>query len=129
MPSSVPIDELSPSQLYIDAGRLRNALEWFDFDDPTYDPVPVLHIENEFVLSDGHTRAFLAYLAGADMLEIVSDPDQKELNIPLYRECVGWCRDESVTQVEDLAGRVVSRDTFLEQWVARCRASPLYDED
>lgn len=129
MPSSVPIDEPHPSQLYIDASRLRNALNWFDCDDPTYDPVPVLHVEDELVLSDGHTRAFLAYLAGADTLEIVPDPDQKELNIPLYRECVGWCRDESVTQVEHLAGRVVSRDTFLEQWVARCRASPLYDED
>ena len=128
MPSSVPIDEPSPSQLYIDASRLRNALEWFDFDDPTYDPIPVLHIEDEFVLSDGHTRAFLAHLAGATTIEIVPDPGQQELNIPLYRECVDWCRNESVTQVADLAGRVVNRDTFLEQWVARCQVSPLYDE-
>lgn len=129
MPSSVPIDEPHPSQLYIDASRLGNALEWFDCDDPTYDPVPVLHIEDELVLSDGHTRAFLAYVAGANTLEIVLDPDRRELNIPLYRGCMDWCREESVTQIADLAGRVVSHDTFLDQWVARCQASPLYDEE
>lgn len=128
MSSSVPIDELRPSQLYIDASRLRNALEWFNCDDPTYDPVPVLQIEDELLLSDGHTRAFLAYIAGADTLEIVPDPDQSELNIPLYRECMDWCREESVTQVADLVGRVVSQDTFQEKWVTRCHASPLYDE-
>lgn len=129
MESSVPIDEPQPSQLFIDAQRLRNGLEWFDFENPTYDPIPVLHIDDEIVLSDGHTRAVLAYLGGANRLEIVPDPDQQELNIPLYRECVGWCRQECVTQVADLTQRVVSRPTFLEQWVARCHSSPLYDED
>lgn len=128
MSSTVPIEDPSPSQLYIDASRLRKALKWFDFDHPAYDPIPVLHIEGELVLSDGHTRAFLAHLAGATTIEIVPDPDQKELNIPLYRECLGWCREESVTQVADLTGRVVSRDAFLEQWVARCQASSLYDD-
>lgn len=94
MSSTVPIEEPSPSQLYIDASRLRNALKLFDFDQPAYDPIPVLHIEGELVLSDGHTRAFLAHLAGTTTIEIVPDPDQKELNIPLYRECLDWCRDE-----------------------------------
>lgn len=86
MPSSVPIDEPSPSQLNIDASRLRNALEWFGFDDSAYDPIPVLHIEDEFVLSDDHTRGFLAHLAGATTIEMVPDPDQQESNIPLYRD-------------------------------------------
>lgn len=129
MPSSVSIDEPQPSQLYIDADRLRDALDWFDCDDPTYDPLPVLHLGDELVLSDGHTRAFLTYLAGAETLEVVPDPDRDELNVPLYRQCVGWCREESVTRVADLVGRVVSRETFLEQWVARCEASPLHGEE
>lgn len=127
--SSVPVDEPHPSQLYIDASRLRSALEWFDCDDPDYDPIPVLRIDDHLVLSDGHTRAFLAYLSGAETLQVVPDPDREELNIPLYRECVGWCREESVTEVSDLVGRVVSRETFLEKWVDRCHASPLSDDE
>ena len=128
MTTFVPIEEPQPSQLYIDASRLQKALDWFEFDNPTYDPIPVLSIEDEVVLSDGHTRAFLAYLSGAKTIEIVQDPDRKELNIPLYRECVSWCHDESITEISHLAGRVVSRETFLDRWVARCHQSPLHEE-
>lgn len=129
MAESVPIERLQPSQLYVDGERLRDALEWFDFDRPAYDPIHVLRIDDEFVLADGHTRAFLAYLGGAPTLEVRTDPDREELNIPLYRDCVGWCRGESITTIADLAGRVVNRETFEERWVARCRASRHYNGD
>lgn len=127
MSVSVPIDEPQPSQEYIDAARLRTALDWFDFDELAYDPIPVIRLADELVLTDGHTRAFLAFLGGATTLDVIEDPDRRELNIPLYGACVDWCRDASVTRIADLAGRVVSRETFLADWVARCEASPHYD--
>lgn len=129
MTESVPIERPQPSQLYVDGERLREAVEWFDFDRPSYDPIPVLRLEGELVLADGHTRALLAYLGGASSLEIRTDLDRDVLNIPLYRECVSWCRDESITTVADLAGRVVGGETFQEEWLGRCRASPHYSED
>lgn len=125
---TVPIEHPQPSQLYVDAARLRDALGWFDPDDPTYDPIPVLHIQDEIVLADGHTRAFLAYLSGADSLEVVRDPDRTELNLPLYRECVRWCRNAGIDSVSDLDGRLVSRETFLERWVERCQSHPLANQ-
>lgn len=123
MSSTVPIDEPHPSQLYVDAARLRGVLEWFDFDAPEYEPIPVLDLDAELVLSDGHTRAVAAYLSGADTLEVVPDSDRETLDLDLYRDCVTWCREASVTRVADLVGRVVSRETFLEDWVARCQAA------
>lgn len=129
MTFSVPLTDPHPSQRYLDAGRVRAAVDWFDFDDPSYDPVPVIELGDVLVLTDGHTRGFLAYLAGADQLEVVRDPDRPDLNIPLYRECVTWCEAASVTSIPDLAGRVVSRETFRERWVARCHASPHHETE
>lgn len=127
MAERVALDARQPSQLYVDAGRLRDALEWFDADDPAYDPVPAVRLDGELVVTDGHTRAFLAHLAGANELEVVRDPDRAELNLALYRECVEWCREASVTRVSDLAGRVVSPATFRERWIGRCRAAAAGD--
>ena len=92
MSDSVRIDQPQPSQLYVDDARVRNALDWFDPDDPTYDLIPVLHIEGEIVLSDGHIRAFLAYLSGAESLEdagIQTEPNPTEFAaVPGTRQVV-----------------------------------------
>ncbi|WP_458188710.1 hypothetical protein [Haladaptatus sp. NG-WS-4] len=72
------------------------------------------------MLTDGHTRAFVAYLAGADELRVVRNTD--DVSMPAYERCVSWCEDEGVTDVSDLAGRVVTNETFEEQWVERCRS-------
>lgn len=124
MPTSALVASLQPSQLYIDADRLQGVLEWYDVEASTRQPLPVLELDDDLVLPDGHTRAFVAHLTGAESIEVVPDPDRTQLNLDLYRECVGWCRAESVTQIGDLVGRVVSRETFLHRWVDRCEASP-----
>lgn len=138
----VPIDGVQPSQLHADAGQLRAALSWFDPDDPSYDPIPVVDLDeydvaatrletppDRPVLLDGHTRALLVHLAGADSLRVHRAEPDPALDLDLYAECVRWCRAESVTRVADLVGRVVSTETFERKWVQRCHASPLYSED
>ncbi len=128
MSYTVPVDDVQPSQLYVDAESMRELLAWFDADDPSYDPIPVVELGGDRVMTDGHTRAFLAYVSGADELRVVDDPDRDELPLPLYRECVEWCRSDGVTSVADLTGRVVSHETFVEAWVQRCHDSPHYPE-
>ncbi|MFB6119404.1 histone acetyltransferase [Halosegnis sp.] len=128
MSSTVPLGAVQPSQLYLDAAKLRRAADWFDFDDPTYDPIPVLNLGGETVVADGHTRAFLAYLSGAPSLKVIPEPNREEYSMDLYRACVEWCHDEGIRAVPDFAGRVVSHQTFVDEWVARCQASPYYDD-
>lgn len=118
---AVPIDEPQPSQLYINGRKLSLAAQWFDFDDPEYDPVPVVEHDGDLTLTDGHTRAFMAHLAGAEELRVVRDTD--DLPMALYGRCVEWCVDAGVDCIGDLAGRVVNAGTFEERWVARCRAA------
>ncbi|USZ68849.1 hypothetical protein NGM10_03715 [Halorussus salilacus] len=117
----LPLSAVRPSQLYLDGRKLALATRWFDFDDPNYDPLPVREIEGRWTLTDGHTRAFVAHLAGADSLRVVEDAD--DLPMDVYRQCVEWCEAEEVTEIADLAGRVVSAEAFEERWVARCRAA------
>ncbi|WP_227354651.1 hypothetical protein [Haladaptatus salinisoli] len=119
-PFVVPLAEVRPSQLYLNAAKLASVAAWFDFEGPNYDPLPVRKIGGEWTLTDGHTRAFVAHLAGAEELRVVRDAD--DIPMPVYERCVSWCADEDVTEVADLAGRVVSESTFEERWVERCRS-------
>ena len=90
----VPCDELHPSQLYISAQKMRDVVEWFDFDDPAHDALPTYILDGNLTLSDGHTRAFVTYFGGVDSLRIqeLGDSDTEELNLELYRECLDWVR-------------------------------------
>jgi hypothetical protein len=127
MAETVPLDAPQPSQLYVDAAAVQEAIEWFDPDDPTYDPLPVLELDGDIVLADGHTRALLAHLAGAETLAVTRDVDTADLSLPLYRECVSWCRGAGVVATPDLVGRVVSHERFLDDWVERCHASSQHE--
>lgn len=133
MARRVPIDDCQPSQLLLSAKKLRGVLEWVDPDDFASDPVLVLPatdvprieataIDAPYVAIDGHTRAFVAHLCGVDTLEIrVEDERDVERNaLEIYARCVEWCLEEAVTTPADLAGRVVSHETYLEEWVERC---------
>jgi|APHM01.1.fsa_nt_gi hypothetical protein len=130
MSTTVPWEELSPSQLYISGHKMREVMEWFDFDNPTYDPFPVYILGGNLTLLDGHTRAFVAYLGGVDTLRVreLDGCDVEELNLELYRECLDWCQDEGVTDLSDFIRRVVSHTTYKEKWVDRCHSSPHYND-
>lgn len=125
-PFAVGLDAVRPSQCYLNGRKLALVTRWFDFENPNYDPLPVRQFgveggEKNWTLTDGHTRAFVAHLSGADELRVVRDTD--DLDAGVYRECIGWCEDEAVTEIPDLAGRVLNADEFEEKWVDRCRAS------
>ncbi|WP_049902712.1 hypothetical protein [Halococcus agarilyticus] len=130
----VPIETPQPTQLWLSGRKLHAASAWFDFDEPRYDPLPVLRGATAFpdrdepVLIDGHTRAFLAHLAGADEL-LIRDVSDEDHPLGLYADCVAWCERKEVTSVADFAGRVVNHETHQRRWVDRChRVASVLDE-
>lgn len=129
MATTIPCGDLHPSQLYISAQKMRDVMEWFDFDDPALDPIPTYVFDGNLTLLDGHTRAFVAYLGGIDSLRIqeLDDSDVEKLNLELYRECLVWCQEEGVTELSDFVGRVVSDTTYKTKWIGRCHSSPHYE--
>jgi len=121
-PRRIGIEDLRPSQLYLSAAKLASVLDEFDDEGPDYGPLPAFEHEGEWYLSDGHTRAFAAYLVGADRVRIERDHEVREVyDFDLYLTCIDWCREADVRTVSDLAGRVLDHETFEEQWIERCR--------
>ena len=75
------------------------------------------------LLSDGHTRAFAAWLAGETRIQVERDTEVREqYDFEVYRTCIEWCADAGVVTIPDLRGRVVEPATYEERWVERCRA-------
>ncbi|WP_435363334.1 histone acetyltransferase [Haloarchaeobius sp. DYHT-AS-18] len=122
---TLPIDEPQPSQLYLSQAKLDGVLSWCDPDDPQYDPLPVIDLDGEWTLIDGHTRAFVASLAGQTELRVIHDRDDHPRD--LYRRCVDWCREADITRIDDLHGQLVSAETYQTQWINRCQAAAKAD--
>ncbi len=110
---------MQPSQLYISEGKLRLASEWFDAHNlAKMDPIPVKLFQDRYLMTDGHTRALLAYLSGKDQIPCYLDTD--DLDMRAYALDVVWCDEEGVRSVADLATRVVSIQQYEELWRRRC---------
>lgn len=116
----LPPETLQPSQLYISRSKLDRVRAWFDPERRSvFEPVPVKRLDDALVLTDGHTRALVAHLAGWQTVPAVWDTD--DLDWEAYRVCVQWCRAEGIRAVGDLAARIVSEKDYQRLWLNRCR--------
>ena len=118
----VPIEAVRPTQLYLSTAKLAGVLEWFDADDPNYDLLPAFRYEEEWHLADGHTRAFVAALAGAEQLRLARTPVRQEHDFAVYQAAIEWCQAAGVETISDLHGRLVSPEAYERLWIDRCHA-------
>ena len=124
----VPIDQLTPSQLYISAEKLAGVRAWFDSDSLTeslarMDPIPLKRMAGRLLMLDGHTRAAAAYLAGAEALPCAWEPD--EWDWAAYAADIDLCASEGITSIASLTRRIVSGEDYRILWNERC--DRLYD--
>ena len=114
-----PIADLQPSQLYISEGKMRIVRDWFDPNNTeNFDPIPVKRFEGKILMTDGHTRAVTAHLAGWDSVPVYWDED--ELDMRAYAMDVKWCGDEGIRNPLDLARRIVPHKDYERLWRKRC---------
>lgn len=114
----VKITELFPSQLYINADKLKKIQKKFELTS-----IPIIFLENRFVMTDGHTRVVAAILNGFDEIETHIDTDN--VDIRAYRNCIQWCLDENIKSPYDLVNRIISSDRHNVLWLERCKAMQL----
>ena len=120
----LPMDALTPSQLYISEEKLQKVREWFHGNFSNMEPLPVKKLAGRLLLTDGHTRAAAAFLTGLTMLPCVWDTDN--LDWAAYAADINLCAEEGITSIARLAERIVSADDYDLLW--RKRVDAMYDE-
>lgn len=117
------LKDLQPSQFYISQAKLSNIQAWFHKDDlSNFEPLPVKVLDGIPILTDGHTRAVLAILAGLESVPLVYDEDELDWN--LYRYCVEQCTQKGIHSPYDLVDRVISAHDYEEKWIGWCDQIP-----
>lgn len=112
--------DIQPSQLYVSTAKLEKVLSWFNPEDiNSYDAIPIKKLNSRIIFTDGHTRAYAAYLKGISEIKVLWDED--DLDWDAYQICVDWCNDESITSIKGLDGRVISDEEYRVLWLERCR--------
>ena len=81
--------------------------------------MPVKELDGELILTDGHTRALVAYLKGLKKIKFVWE--DVELDWDVYRLCVKWCKKEGIFKIKDLKDRMINEEDFHRLWCKRCR--------
>lgn len=114
------LDQIQPSQLYINSEKLSNILKDYDRLKPELlEPLPVKKLGDEVILTDCHTIALVACLRGIS--EVRAYWVEEELDWDAYKICVEWCKKEGVHSIADLKGRVVSPEQFDLLWLKRAK--------
>ena len=117
------LKDLQPSQFYISQAKLSNIQAWFRKDDLShFEPLPVKVLDGIPILTDGHTRAVAAILAGLESVPLVYDEDELDWN--LYRYCVEQCSQKGIHSPYDLVDRVISAHDYEEKWIGWCEQIP-----
>ena len=113
------LKELQPSQFWISERKLKDVRAWFN---PSclsnFAPIPVKILDGIPVMTDGHTRAAAALLAGLDSVPLVWDRD--DMDWEMYRECVRACRERKIFSPEDLTSRILPEDQYHKKWDLWC---------
>ncbi|MBZ9625060.1 hypothetical protein G9F71_019645 [Clostridium sp. FP2] len=112
--------EIQPSQLYVNSMKLQKVLSWFKPEDiNSYEAIPIKKLNNKIIFTDGHTRAYAAYLNGINEIKVYWDED--DLDWDAYQICVDWCINENINSIVDLEKRIISDEEYKVLWLQKCK--------
>lgn len=123
-----PIIELGISQLYLNEDKILGVTSWFCPEAlEQYAPLPVHDFGNgRYTLTDGHSRAYVAYKHGLTHIPIIYDQDDLVTN-PVgqlsYQTDIAWCNRFGLQNILQLGQRIVSSEDYQRLWIERCDRS------
>ncbi len=122
----IDIQELGVSQLYLNQRKVEAVRERASQEDfAGFEPLPVYDFgDGRKVLTDGHSRAFVALLRGQKTLTVYWDNDPNttgKLPQRMYQMFLEWCRAAGVRTLNDLQSRVLQPAIYEFFWLERCR--------
>lgn len=122
------IDLLGLSQIYLSASKIAAVTEWFNPQRmENFQPLRVRDFgDNAYTLTDGHTRAYVAYQNGVSALPVYYDNDDivaNQLGQMLYRADIEWCKRFKLSHIKHLEHRIVDEAAYQRLWRGRCDRS------
>ncbi len=119
---------LGISQIYLNKRKTDAIMKWMvPKSSYEYEPLQVHDFGNgRYTLTDGHSRAYVAYKMGYTHLPIVYDRDEiitNEVGRLLYAADIEWCNRFHLENILDLEKRIVDDKTYNTLWVERCERS------
>ena len=124
----LPLMELGLSQIYLNEDKIKAIEKWFNPGNmDIFEPLTVHDYGNgKYTLTDGHSRAFVAYKNGLTVIPIIYDNDEivaGEIGQKLYRTDIEWCNRFSIYNISHLKNRIISNDDYQRLWIERCDRS------
>jgi len=117
--NEINILDIQPSQFFLSEEKIRQISEWFVPDDlSNFEPVTIKLINGDIIFTDGHTRAFVAYIKGLTKIPLLWDED--ELDWEAYRICVNASKKRNIHCIADLKKRILSDTEYKKQWDNWC---------
>lgn len=123
-----PLLSLGLSQIYLNENKISAIEKWFHPDDlSNFTPLTVHDYGNgRYTLTDGHSRAFVAYKHGLTHIPIIYDHDDivaSDTAQLLYRADITWCDRFHIENISHLENRIISHETYQQLWIGRCDRS------
>ena len=124
----MPILDLRVIQIYLNKKKLDNISKWFCPEDTEkYSPLPVHDFgDGRYTLTDGHSRAYIAYKSGVTLIPVIYDNDEivvSDLGLLQYRNNIEWCGRHKILTVADFENRTISDGQYKKLWIERCDKS------
>ena len=114
------LSKIQPSQLYLNKNKLKSSLNKLKSNDlNSFKPIPIKKLNQKYVATDGHHRAFLLWQRGEKKVRV--EWEDEDLDWVLYEICVKWCEEEGIFNISDLKDRVVDNEEYDELWLNRCK--------
>ncbi|KXT72452.1 hypothetical protein SGODD07_00714 [Streptococcus gordonii] len=115
----LPLTDIQPSQFFLSEKKLEEIATWFDQEE--LKPLPVKRWKGEWFLTDGHSRAFTAYLRGRSEIPVYFDRD--DINLKFYSNCIRRCKEKKILSIADLKDRILSDEAYQTEWLDWCKNS------
>jgi len=125
MENVIDINRLKLTQMYLSQKKIDDVLSWFDISLHNFEPICVRDFLNngDLHITDGHTRAFVAWGQGIEKVPCAYDESEIvvcELGQKLYKTDIEWCDRFQLTHIADLKDRILSETEYEKLWRERC---------
>lgn len=105
------IKDLQPSQFYVDVQKIENIMKWAKCDENFV--IPIMKFNGMYVILDGHTRLYYAYMLG--MKNVFTYEDESDENIIDFVE---EAKKRNILDISNLES--VTHEEYIDKWYSYC---------